>query len=112
MLADVLGRTIGYEPIGLLRYRRELRAQHLPSDYVRVQLVIQLVARLGRAATTTDRAGRPAGSADLLHGRVPQQQLAHPFGAEVDGGLRGLPRTGRGDHGAQPVLVVGHPVAG
>lgn len=50
MLSAALRRPIRYEPIGLLRYRRELRAAGLPGDYVNVQLLINVIARLGRAA--------------------------------------------------------------
>lgn len=50
MLSAALGRAIRYEPIGLLRYRRELLAAGLPSDYVNVQLLINAIAKLGRAA--------------------------------------------------------------
>lgn len=63
-LSAALGRPIRYEPIGLLRYRRELRAAGLPSDYVNVQLLINVVAKLGRAATIdptlSHLLGRPA----------------------------------------------------
>ena len=50
MLSAALGRPIRYEPIGILRYRRELRAAGMPGDYVNVQLLINVVAKLGRAA--------------------------------------------------------------
>jgi len=64
MLSAALGRPIYYEPIGLLRYRRELQAQHLPSAYVNVQLMINVVARLGVAGRVSDvlphLLGRPA----------------------------------------------------
>jgi len=50
ILSAELGRPIKYEPIGLLRYRRELLAQHLPSAFVNVQLLINVVARIGLAA--------------------------------------------------------------
>ena len=62
-LSAALGRPIIYEPIGLLRYRRELRAQNLPDAYVNVQLLINAVARLrlaGRVNATLPRLlGRP-----------------------------------------------------
>ena len=50
MLSAALGRPITYEPIGLLRYRRELTAQQLPSAFVNVQLLINVIARVGLAA--------------------------------------------------------------
>jgi len=50
MLSAALGRPIRYEPIGLLRYRRELIAQQLPPAFVNVQLLINVVARVGLAA--------------------------------------------------------------
>lgn len=50
MLSAILGRPIVYEPIGLLTYRAELLRQNLPPTYVNVQLLINLVARLGLAA--------------------------------------------------------------
>lgn len=50
MLSAALGRTIRYVPIGLLRYRRELLTTGLPTDYVNVQLLINTIAKLGRAA--------------------------------------------------------------
>ena len=54
VLPVALGRPIVYEPIGLLRYRSELRAGHLPGVYVNVQLLINVVARLGLAAKVND----------------------------------------------------------
>lgn len=52
-----------YEPIGLLRARRELTRACLPSAYVNVQLLINIVARVGLADTMTDQIstllGRP-----------------------------------------------------
>jgi len=64
MLSATLGRAITYQPIGLLRYRKELIAQGLPSAYVNVQLLINVVARLGLAKKvdpTTERLlGRPS----------------------------------------------------
>lgn len=53
-LSAALARPIRYEPIGLLRYRRELHAAGLPSDYVRVQLLINAIAKLGLAAKVTN----------------------------------------------------------
>lgn len=50
LLTAELGRPIRYEPSGLLRYRRELLAGGADPTYVRVQLGINLVARLGLAA--------------------------------------------------------------
>ncbi len=64
LLSRALGRRIRYEPVGLLRYRRELLDAGLDPTYVRVQMVINMVARLGLAATVTDTVprllGRPA----------------------------------------------------
>lgn len=68
LLSGTVGRPITYEPIGLLRYRRELRAQRLPAAFVRVQLLINVVARLGLAAKVDDTLprllGHPAGPLD------------------------------------------------
>ena len=58
MLSATLGRRIDYEPIGLLRYRQELRAQNLPGAFVNVQLLINAVARLGLAARVNDTVSR------------------------------------------------------
>ena len=64
MLSAELGRPIVYLPQSLLGYRRELRGQGLPSAYVTVQLLINLIARVGLAAQVTDTVetllGRPA----------------------------------------------------
>ena len=54
MLSAILGRPIDYEPIGLLRYRKELLAQDLPSAFVNVQVLINTIARLGLAARVND----------------------------------------------------------
>jgi len=64
MLSAALGRSIVYEPIGLLTYRRELIKQQLPSEYVNVQLLINVIARLGLAA-------RVDGTLERLLGRPP-----------------------------------------
>jgi len=53
-LSAVLGRPIEYQPIGLWRYWRELRAQGLPKAYVNVQLLINVIARIGQAARVTE----------------------------------------------------------
>lgn len=58
MLSAELGRTIIYVPLSMLTYRRELRRRSLPRDYVTVQLLISLVARLGFAAKVTDTVER------------------------------------------------------
>ncbi len=50
MLSAALGRPIMYERVGLLRYRRELMAQQLPTAFVNVQLLINVIARVGLAA--------------------------------------------------------------
>ena len=64
MLSAELRRPINYIPLSLPAYRRELRYQHLPSDYVNVQLLINLVAHLGLAGTVNGTVqqllGRPA----------------------------------------------------
>jgi uncharacterized protein YbjT (DUF2867 family) len=74
MLSAELGRAIGYAPPTLLGYRRELLRQGYPADYATVQLVINVVARLGLAARVTDTTerllGRPATAlATYLHDR-------------------------------------------
>lgn len=74
MLSAELGRTITYEPLGLLARRAELRRLGLPTASVRVQLVIDVVARVGLAARVTDTTstvlGRPATPlATYLHDR-------------------------------------------
>jgi uncharacterized protein YbjT (DUF2867 family) len=61
LLSATLGRPIAYEPIGLLRYRSELRAQSLPGAYVNVQLLINVAARLGLAAKVNDTLPRLLG---------------------------------------------------
>jgi uncharacterized protein YbjT (DUF2867 family) len=53
LLSARLGRPIDYQPIGLLRYRRELLAQGMESAFVNVQLVIGAVATLGLADRLT-----------------------------------------------------------
>ena len=60
-LSASLARPIRYEPIGLLRYRRELLAAGSPPDYVRVQLLINIIAKLGMAAKVNNEVPR------LLH---------------------------------------------
>lgn len=72
LLGAELGRPIRYERVGFLRYRSELRAQGLPADYVRVQLLINAVARTGLAGRTTGTFGQLIGRAprtlpDSLH---------------------------------------------
>jgi len=57
-LSASLARPIRYEPIGLLRYRRELLAAGSPRDYVRVQLLINIIAKLGLAAKVNDEMPR------------------------------------------------------
>ncbi len=54
LLSGELARPIRYEQVGFLRYRAELRAQGCTRTNVRVQLLINAVARRGRAGTTTD----------------------------------------------------------
>ena len=53
-LSASLARPIRYQPIGLLRYRRELLAAGSPPDYVRVQLLINAIAKLGLAGKVND----------------------------------------------------------
>lgn len=72
MLSAELGRAITYQPLPLLTYRRELRRQQLPAGYVTVQLLINVLARVGLAGKVTDTVaqllGRPATSlATYLH---------------------------------------------
>jgi uncharacterized protein YbjT (DUF2867 family) len=67
-----LDRPIRYQPIGLLQARKELRAANLPKAYVNVQLLINIVARVGLAAKITDDLPRllghtPRTLADYLH---------------------------------------------
>ena len=71
-LTAELGRPISYQPIGLLQARNELKAANLPKAYVNVQLLINIVAKLGLAAKITDDVprllGHPARTlADYLH---------------------------------------------
>ncbi len=54
LLSRELDRPITYDRVGFLRYRAELRAQGRPAAYVRVQLLINAIARLGLAGKTTD----------------------------------------------------------
>lgn len=65
MLSDALGRAITYEPVGLLAYRRDLVAAGLPSAFVNVQLLINVVARLGLAARVDDTLPRLLGRPPL-----------------------------------------------
>jgi len=57
-LSASLARPILYEPIGLLRYRHELLTAGSPPDYVRVQLLINIIAKLGLAAKVNDEMPR------------------------------------------------------
>ena len=52
LLTAELGLPVRYERVGFLRYRKELLAEDLPTAYVRVQLLINAVARLGLAGKT------------------------------------------------------------
>lgn len=63
LLSATLGRRITYQPIGFRRYRRELQAQGLPGAYVNVQLLINVVARLGFAGRVDDALPRLLGRA-------------------------------------------------
>jgi uncharacterized protein YbjT (DUF2867 family) len=65
MLSAALGRVITYEPVGLLAYRRDLVAEGLPSAFVNVQLLINVVARLGLAARVDDTLPRLLGRPPL-----------------------------------------------
>lgn len=58
LLTRTLGRPVRYEPIRLLRYRRELLAAGMDPTYVRVQVVINAIARLRLAARVTDTVPR------------------------------------------------------
>ena len=74
LLSAELGRPVDYVPLSLLTYRRELRRRQLPADYVKVQLLINLVARLGLAGkvdgTVEQLLARPATPlAAYLHDR-------------------------------------------
>lgn len=73
LLSAELGRPVHYRPLSLLRRLRELRREG-PADYATVQVLIDLVARLGLAARVTDTLprllGRPATPlATYLHDR-------------------------------------------
>ena len=61
LLSAELGRPVTYAPLTLLAYRRELRRQKLPTAYVSVQLLINLVARVGLAAKVTGTVGKLLG---------------------------------------------------
>lgn len=65
-LSAELGRPISYQKIGLLQARKELQAANFPKAYVNVQLLINIVAKVGLAAKITDTVprllGRPAGN--------------------------------------------------
>lgn len=74
LLSAELGRPIDYVPLSPLALRRELRRSGLPGGYVTVRLVIDLVARLGLAATVSDTLGGllerpPTPLATYLHDR-------------------------------------------
>lgn len=64
LLSAELGRPIVYEPVGLLAFRAALHREGVPADFVRVQLLIHLIARVGLAGKVTDTLpellGRPA----------------------------------------------------
>ncbi len=64
LLSVELGRPITYQPPTLLAYRRTLLRHGFPGSYVTVQLLINLIARVGLAAHITDTVprllGRPA----------------------------------------------------
>lgn len=61
ILTRELGRPIRYERVGFLRYRKDLRAQGFPTAYVRIQLMINAVARAGFAGRTTQEVARLTG---------------------------------------------------
>ena len=74
MLSAELGRAVVYEPQGLLAQRRELLRRGQPNGLATVQLVIDLVARLGLAGRVTDTLGQllgrpPTTLATYLHDR-------------------------------------------
>lgn len=61
MLSAELGRPVVYEPMSMLGYRRALLREGLPGDYVTVQLLINLIARVDLAAGVTDTLARLLG---------------------------------------------------
>ena len=65
VVVEGLGRVITYQPVGLLAYRRDLVAEGLPSAFVNVQLLINVVARLGLAARVDDTLPRLLGRPPL-----------------------------------------------
>ena len=65
LLTTCLGRRITYDRVSFLRYRRELRLAGLPTDYVRVQLLINAVARLGLAGHITETFAELVGRAPM-----------------------------------------------
>lgn len=72
VLSAELGRPISYEPISLRAARREMRTAQLPSAYVNVQLLINVVARVGLADTMTTTLAHVLGRAprtitDYIH---------------------------------------------
>lgn len=74
VLSAELGRAVVYRPQGLLAHRRELLRSGLPPAFVTVQVVINLVARLGLAGHVTDTLGQllgrpPATLATYVHDR-------------------------------------------
>ena len=54
LLPAAVGRPITYEPGKLLATRKQMIANGADSTYANVQLVINLTARFGMAATITD----------------------------------------------------------
>lgn len=71
-LSAELDRSITYQKIGLLQARKELIAANLPQAYVNIQLLINIVAKVGLAAKITETIpqllDRPAGNlASYLH---------------------------------------------
>lgn len=57
LLTTALNRPIRYQSLGLLRYRRELLTGGADPVYMRVQLGIHLIARLGLAARISPELG-------------------------------------------------------
>ncbi len=75
LLSAALGRSIDYQPIGLLRYRSELTSAGHETAYVNVQLVINAVAALGQAGGVTPTLGSllghpPTTVAQFVHDHV------------------------------------------
>lgn len=109
LLSVELGRPISYQPVGLLTYRGELRHHDLPADFVRVQLLIHLIARVGlaRRVTTTlpallDRPATPLGT--YIHDSRDHWTSARPGGSRP-----GPDRPESTPRGSRPTRQSPHP---